>query len=226
MCGRYTLTSQDDVAAALELATAEPAEPSEWWRPRFNIAPTQPAPVVPNREGPRHIEMMRWGLVPPWSKDLSGSARMINARVETAATSKAFRDALRRRRCLVVADGFFEWRKDGAKKVPLHIRPDDRRPFAFAGLWERWKGPDGWVVSFAILTCAPNQLVAPVHDRMPIVLPPEAYAAWLDPGEVAPEELAALLAPWTPEGWSAVEVSPRVNSPANDDPACLEPAAG
>jgi putative SOS response-associated peptidase YedK len=224
MCGRYTLTSQDDVAAAMQLAIAEPAEPSEWWRPRFNIAPTQPAPVVPNRDGPRHLEMMRWGLVPPWSKDLSGSARMINARVETAATSKAFRDALLRRRCLVVADGFFEWRTEGPKKVPLHIRRDDRRPFAFAGLWERWKGPDGWVLSFTILTCAPNRLVAPVHDRMPIVLPPDAYAAWLTPGELPPAEVAALLAPWTPEGWSVVEVSPRVNSPANDDPACLEPA--
>jgi len=227
MCGRYTLTSQDDIAAALELQLGEPAEPSEWWRPRFNIAPTQPAPVVPNREGPRHLEMMRWGLVPPWSKDLSGAARMINARVETAATSKAFKDALRRRRCLVVADGFFEWRKDGARRIPIYLRPGarDQRPFAFAGVWERWRGPDGlWVLSFAILTCAPNELIAPIHDRMPIVLPRDAYARWLSPEPAEPEELAPLLHPWSPDGWRAIEVSPRVNTPANDDPACVEPA--
>jgi len=233
MCGRYTLTSQDDLVGDLQLAIGEPVDPrvpssppGEWWRPRFNVAPTQPAPVIPNRAGPRHLEMMRWGLVPVWAKSLADSARRINARVETAATSPAFRDALRRRRCLVVADGFYEWRKDGKRRVPFYLRPVPRQVITFAGLWERWKGPDGvWIPSFAILTGAPNGLVAPLHDRMPLVIAPDDRDRWLAPDDIDPVALEDLLAPWAPDGWKASEVSPHVNRPDNDDPACIEPVA-
>jgi len=226
MCGRYTLTSQEGLVADLELALGEPAEPGEWWRPRFNVAPTQPAPVVANREGPRAIEMMRWGLVPYWADEPSIGSRLINARVETAATTPAYRDAVRRRRCLVLADGFYEWRKEGKKKTPVYLRPVPRRPIAFAGVWDRWRAPDGvWVLSFSILTGPPNALVAPIHDRMPVIVPHDAYARWLQPGEVDPASLADLFAPAPVDDWRGVEVSPHVNKPDNDDPQCIEPAA-
>ena len=223
MCGRYTLTSQK-IVEDLELAVAEPSEPSEWWRPRFNIAPTQPAPVVPNREGPRGIEMMRWGLLPPWSKSLSESSRRINARVETAATSPAFRDALRQRRCLVLADGFFEWRDTPEGRAPFYIRPVPRRPVTFAGLWERWKDPGGsWVLTFAILTGPANKLVAPYHHRMPLVVERSECDRWLDRSETEPTTLMDILAPWSPHDWRVSPVSPHVNRPQNDDPSCVEP---
>lgn len=225
MCGRYTLTSQEGLVEELQLAIAEPAEASEWWRPRWNIAPTQPAPIVANRGAERAIELARWGLVPPWADSLALGATMINARSETAGDKRAFKDALRKRRCLVPADGFFEWEKRGPKqRVPFWIRPSPRHVIAFAGLWERWRSPDGiWVISFTILTTDANPLVAPLHDRMPVVLPRDAYARWLDPAPVEPAALADLLAPAPCDGWIATEVSPRVNKPDCDEPACVEP---
>jgi putative SOS response-associated peptidase YedK len=232
MCGRYTLTSQEGLVEDLQLAIGEPADSDDkpaWWRPRWNIAPTQPAPIVANREGPRAIELARWGLVPPWAKSLAEGARMINARAETAADKRAFRDALARRRCLVPADGFFEWRKGGPKgktRTPFWIHPDPRHAIAFAGVWERWKSPEGvWVISFSILTTDANPLVAPLHDRMPVVLPPSAYARWLDPAAIDPHSFAELFRPAPVDGWSVTEVSPRVNKPDCDEPACVEPAA-
>lgn len=230
MCGRYSLTSQDGVAEDLALAFAEPAEPSEWWRARYNIAPTQPAPVLANRDRPRQLEMMRWGLVPPWADSPKVGARWINARAETAATARAFRDALRRRRCLVPADGFFEWAGEPSRptsaKRPYHLHRAGKAPFAFGGLWERWKGPDAiWVISFAILTTTPNPLIAPIHDRMPVVIAPSDYARWLGPDELEPDAIADLLAPWPPGDWQATRVSTHVNKPANDDPACVAPVA-
>jgi len=224
MCGRYTLTSQEGLAIELELAVAEPAEASEWWRPRWNIAPTQPAPVVCNRDQPRAIELARWGLVPPWADSLAVGARMINARSETAGEKPAFRDALRRRRCLVPADGFFEWKKDGKRRTPFWLHPSPRRLVAFAGLWERWKAPDGhWLISFSILTTDANPLVAPLHDRMPVVVPHAAFARWLDPAAHEPADFADLLAPPPVADWIATEVSPRVNRPDHDEPDCVEP---
>ncbi len=228
MCGRYTLTSQEGLALEFELAVAEPSTPSEWWRPRFNIAPTQPAPIVANREGPRAIELARWGLVPPWAKSLAQGAQLINARSESAGDKRAFRDALRKRRCLVPADGFFEWADAAASKTrtPFWIHPEPRHPIAFAGLWERWKGEDGvWVISFSILTTTANPLVAPMHDRMPVVLARADYARWLDPAPIDPIALESLLVPAAPDGWIATEVAPLVNKPANDLPACIEPWA-
>ena len=224
MCGRYTLTSQEGLADELQLAIAEPAEASEWWRPRWNIAPTQPAPIVANREGPRAIELARWGLLPPWAESLGAGAKMINARAETAGDKRAFRDALRKRRCLVPADGFFEWRKDGTARKPFWIHPEPRHLIAFAGLWERWKSPEGvWVISFTIVTTTANELVAPLHDRMPVVLPRAAYDRWLDPAPIEPAALADLLVPAPAGGWIATEVAPLVNKPDNDVPACVEP---
>jgi putative SOS response-associated peptidase YedK len=243
MCGRYTLTSTEGMVEDLELAVGEPTEPSEWWRPRFNVAPTQPAPVVvgasATREGDdprirapgaRHLEMMRWGLVPSWADSLSVGARMINARVETFDHKPAFRDAVKSRRCLVPADGFFEWRLRGAgrsaKRFPVYLRPVPRRLVAFAGLWERWKSPDGvWIRSFTIVTGPPNALAAKFHDRMPVIVSPAHYGVWLDEDELPPALLAEILAVPEVADWQAAEVSPLANSPNNDEPACVEPVA-
>lgn len=226
MCGRYTLTSKAGLVEELGVAADEPAEPSEWWRPRFNIAPTQPAPVVLERDGARVLEMMRWGLVPHWAESLAIGARMINARVETLERKPAFRDAVKDRRCLVPADGFFEWRLRGpgrsAKKIPFYLRPVPRRLVAFAGVWERWKSPDGiWITSFAIVTGPPNDLAAKFHDRMPVVLAPEHYAIWLSNQPFPPEVLAVPPV----ADWRAAEVTPKANSPDFDDPEAVDPIA-
>jgi putative SOS response-associated peptidase YedK len=219
MCGRYTLTSQEGLVEDMQLAIGEPEVPNEWWRPRFNVAPTQPAPIVPNRDGPRRIELARWGLLPPWSKTLSEGAKKINARSETAADSAAFKDALAKRRCLVPADGFFEWKREGKQKIPFWIHPSPRHPIAFAGIWERWKSPDGvWIISFSILTTDANELVRPLHDRMPVVLPRAAYDRWLDPGAIDPHAFADLLVPTPTGGWSVDEVTPKINKPDFDEP--------
>jgi putative SOS response-associated peptidase YedK len=225
MCGRYTLTTQRGVVEELRIALDEPSPP-ELWRPRFNIAPTQPAPVVANRAGPRRLELMRWGLLPPWAKSLAESARRINARVESVATTAAFRDAFRHRRCLVLADGFFEWRHEGKRRLPFYFRPAPPRLVTFAGLWERWKAPDGeWLLSFTILTGRPNPLVAAFHDRMPLVIAAADRDRWLEPAEASAAALDRLLAPWPADDWTVSEVSQRVNRPQHDDPACLEPAS-
>jgi len=230
MCGRYTLTSQADLLADLELARAEPTEAaSEWWRPRWNIAPTQPAPVViQDRDGARVVELMRWGLVPHWADGLSIGARMINARVEGILAKPAFRDVIRRRRCLVPADGFFEWRTVAGKRRPLFIHPEPRRLVTFAGVWSRWrsKDPDSplEVDTYSILTVPASPMVRPVHDRMPLVLPAAQRAAWLDRAIVDAEPIEAMLAAASAlDGWELTPVSMRVNKPEHDDPSCLDP---
>jgi putative SOS response-associated peptidase YedK len=166
--------------------------------------------------------MARWGLVPFWAEDLKIGNRLINARRETVHSMRPFREAYSRRRCLVPADGFFEWRKEGKARQPLLIRRKDRAPFAFAGLWERWKNPsDGIVVrSCTIITCPANELVAPIHDRMPVILATEDHARWLDP---AAGDAQSLLEP-CPAAWlESFPVSPRVNDPKHDDPECIQP---
>ncbi|MCE9575019.1 MAG: SOS response-associated peptidase [Deltaproteobacteria bacterium] len=224
MCGRYTLTSSAGLVEAFELLRGEPVEHSEWWRPRFNVAPTQPAPIVTNHDGMRSLELARWGLLPPWSSSRSG-APLINARAERIGESRPFRDAIRLRRCLVPADGFFEWRRETAtKKSPVWLHPEPRRLVAFAGVWERWRAPEGWLVSFAIVTTKPNALVAPIHDRMPVVLPPSAFARWLDPTQQDPARLRDVWEPIDVADWIATEVSPLVNKVAHDEPACIAPA--
>jgi putative SOS response-associated peptidase YedK len=218
MCGRYTLTSPHELAEELGVGSI----PDDVI-PRYNLAPSQPAPVVANHSRERVVELFRWGLVPAWADDPSVGYKMINARLETAATRPAFRDPLRRRRCLVPADGFFEWRREGRRKVPFLIRPEPRRIIAFAGLWERWKAPDGsWLLSFAILTGDANDLVRPLHDRMPVVVEREDHDRWLSPDELPPEALDDILRPPPAAGWVAYEVSPLVNSADNDRPECIE----
>jgi putative SOS response-associated peptidase YedK len=230
MCGRYTLTSQADLVEELELARSEPSDAaSEWWRPRWNIAPTQPAPVVfQDREGARVLELLRWGLVPHWADDLSIGARMINARVEGILTKPAFRDVIRKRRCLVPADGFFEWRSVAGKRQPLYIRPEPRHLITFAGVYARWRSKDPanpiTIESYSILTVPAAPLVRPVHDRMPLVLAAEHRAAWLDRSLVEPDAIEGLIAAASAlDGWALSPVSMRVNKPDHDDPACLDP---
>lgn len=228
MCGRYTLTRQEGVVDDLQASLGVAAE-SAWWKPRFNVAPTQPAPVVIRDGGARRVAMMRWGLVPHWAG--RGGAKpplMINARVETLGDKPMFRDALARRRCLVPADGFFEWLHEGSKGTrkaqPMYIHPRSGPLFAFAGLWARTRTDEGEQLSFTIITGPPNELVAPIHDRMPVVLDRRTYATWLDPA-VDADQARALLGIPSDEGWVSEPVSTRVNSAQADDPSCIAPAS-
>jgi putative SOS response-associated peptidase YedK len=218
MCGRYMLTSPVEALRQLFMFEQRPNLMA-----RYNIAPTQEVPIVrlTRDRAARELIMVRWGLVPFWADDLAIGNRLINARCETVHTARAFREAYGRRRCLVPADGFFEWQKQGKLRQPFLIERKDRAPFAFAGLWERWRGADDAVVrSCTIITCPANELVAPLHDRMPVILAPEAHARWLDPSTDARD----LLKP-CPSAWlESYPVNPRVNSPKNDDPDCIQPA--
>jgi putative SOS response-associated peptidase YedK len=190
--------------------------------PRFNVAPTQQVGVVRQPAGQRELVFMQWGLVPRWAKDPKIGSQMINARAETAAEKPAFRDAFRKRRCLVVTDGFYEWKKTGGKvKQPYYIHTKDGKPFGFAGLWERW----GELESCTILTTSPNELCANVHDRMPVILGTADYDRWLDSSLSDPVELQPLLDSYPAEEMVAEPVSTHVNSVRNDDEKCVEIAA-
>jgi putative SOS response-associated peptidase YedK len=195
-------------------------------KPRYNIAPTQPVAAVRSvRDGrAREMVFLRWGLIPFWATDPEIGARLINARAETAPEKPAFRAAYRRRRCLVVADGFYEWHKANGGKQPYFIRMRDAQPFAFAGLWEFWKGAEGEAIeSCTLLTTQPNDLVRSLHNRMPVILPPESYDLWLDPQIEDRQSLDPLLQPFPSLRMEAYPVSRWVNNPANDDPRCIEP---
>jgi len=196
---------------------------SDDWNPRFNIAPTQPVPVVRQhpKEPRRDLSLMRWGLIPSWAKDTSGAARMINARSETAGTKPAFRDALKLRRCLVPADGFYEWQRRGAAKQPFCFEVGDGGLFAFAGLWERWRDPSGqWVKSCSILTTTPNTVTSAIHDRMPVILRKDDYDVWLDPGMQDVAAISEMLMPYDARLMRCYPVSTRINHVANDDEEC------
>jgi putative SOS response-associated peptidase YedK len=223
MCGRFTLAVDPS-----QLQEAFPwADVSSQAAPRFNIAPTQPVAVIANN-GENRLEYFHWGLVPSWAKDPEIGNRMINARAETLAEKPSFRNAFRRRRCLVLADGFYEWRQEEDKKVktPMYIRLASGRPFAFAGLWEAWNSPDGsTLLSCAIITTEPNRLMSGIHNRMPVILPEGAYPRWIDPSERRPEELQPLLAPYPDGELTAYPVDRLVNSPKNDLPECIRPLA-
>jgi putative SOS response-associated peptidase YedK len=221
MCGRFTLaTPGQTIAEAFELQSAPEL------KPRYNISPTQGVAAIRAAGAGRELVTLHWGLIPSWSKDAAIGARMINARGETAAEKPSFRAPFRSRRCLILADGFYEWRRDGERKQPFHICMSDRRPFAFAGLWDRWAAPDGEPVeSCTIVTTAPNELLAPIHDRMPVILPPAAYAPWLDPARRDKERLQEFLQPFPASLMKAYPVSPRVNNPRNDDRDCIAPLA-
>ncbi|MEM7482611.1 MAG: SOS response-associated peptidase [Acidobacteriota bacterium] len=220
MCGRYTQTAPGETLADLfEL----PAIPE--LAPRFNIAPTQQAPVVRVLEarGARQLDDLRWGLVPFWADDLKMGSRMINARSETAAEKPSFRNSLKRRRCLVAADGYYEWKKEGSVKQPYRIVRDDRQPFAFAGLWERWTGEDGPVDTFAILTTDAAPEIAALHHRMPVILEREEYGLWLDPAMTDPEPLAELMKPRGGDRLEPYRVARAVGNPRHAGPECIEP---
>ena len=218
MCGRYTLTVPiDRLAAEFDLDEVR-AELS----PNFNVAPTQSVAAILAENGSRRLETLRWGLVPSWAKDPEIGARMINARSETAPEKPSFRSAFKRRRCLIPADGFYEWKREEGGKQPFYIHMNDGRPFAFAGLWEDWN--DGEIRSCTILTTPANGLVGEVHERMPVILPAEDRDAWLDP-EAETQELVSLLRPYPGDDLETFPVSRFVNSPRNNDERCVEPAA-
>lgn len=220
MCGRFTLTATKQKLAEAFAGYEVPGE----LPPRYNIAPSQPIAVVANN-GQHRVELFRWGLIPAWAKDLSIGNQMINARAETLAEKASFKNAYKRRRCLILADGFYEWRKDGDRtKTPLYIRLASGQPFALAGLWELWHPGDEHILSCTIITTAPNELMAQIHNRMPVILPPQAYEQWLDPAERRPEELNHLLQPFPADLMTAYPVSKLVNSPKNDAPELVTPA--
>jgi putative SOS response-associated peptidase YedK len=217
MCGRYTLTSPIDRLAQefdLDGGIGE-------LQPNYNVAPTQSVATVIAENGGRRLEMLRWGLVPSWADDPEIGSRMINARAETAPEKPSFRSAFKRRRCLIPSDGFYEWKREEGGKQPYYIHMQDGRPFAFAGLWESWHDE---LRTCAIITTRANELVAGVHDRMPVILPRENYDAWLDP-EADKEELVSLLRPYPGDDLETFPVSRFVNSPRNNDERCVASVA-
>jgi putative SOS response-associated peptidase YedK len=221
MCGRFTLrTSTPVLLREFRLDTAPPLVP------RYNIAPTQSIAVVRQPIGePRELVMLHWGLIPPWSQDPSMGSRMINARSETVATKRSFRKAFRQRRCLVPADGYYEWQTLGARKQPYWIRMQDDRPFGFAGLWESWRGHGqltGALESCTILTTNANELTRPIHDRMPVILDSACWDEWLDPQNHDVARLQRLLTPTNSDLMRVDPVSTHVNNPRHEDAACIE----
>jgi putative SOS response-associated peptidase YedK len=194
------------------------------FRPRYNIAPGQDVLCV-IRDGENRIEHLRWGLIPFWAKDPAIGNRLINARAETVAEKPSFRSAFAKRRCLVVADGFYEWRPEGKRKVPVYVFLKSKKPFGFAGLYENWKDPGGREIrTCTIITTEANDLVRPIHDRMPVILPEGVEDRWLDPSEGSRERLQAILTPYPAGEMAAFEVTSIVNSAAHDAPDCVTPA--
>ncbi len=221
MCGRFAIQSTPDHLRRLLGFVERPNFP-----PRYNIAPMQPIPLVRLDNGARHFALARWGLVPSWVKDPRKFALLINARAEGITEKPSFRAAIRRRRCLVPADGFYEWRREGKSKRPYFIRARGGEPMAFAGIWETWVDADGGEIdTAAIITCAANAVLQPIHARMPVVIPPAAFDRWLDPDETRFKEACALLTPAPDALLEAYEVSPRVNKVASDDAENIAPIA-
>ena len=220
MCGRYSLIA--DISELQERFDFDSSGLTH--TPRYNVAPTQMALTVTNGSG-RRGSYMRWGLIPSWAKSPSVGSRMINARAETLAERPSFRTAFQRRRCLVLADGFYEWERKGSSGRPMRIVMASGEPFAFAGLWDAWRDPNGEVVrSCTIITIAANDLLSPIHDRMPVILPRELESLWLDRGIQDPAALGDILMLYPTDAMEAYEVSSLVNSPANDGPEVVVPA--
>jgi putative SOS response-associated peptidase YedK len=221
MCGRFVITSAPEAVRRMLGYEEHPNFP-----PRYNIAPTQPVPVVHSGQGMRHFRLMRWGLIPSWVKDPKRFALLINARLEGIVDKPSYRAAMKYRRCLIPADGFYEWRKTGKAKQPFFIRARNGEPFAFAALWETWTDKDGGEIdTAAIVTTSANATLAPIHERMPVIVPPENYEAWLDCGSIDAKQAAALVGRAPDDFLEAIPVSPRVNSVKNDGPENLEHAA-
>jgi putative SOS response-associated peptidase YedK len=192
--------------------------------PRYNIAPSQDVAVIRQLSDsyPRQLDMLYWGLIPHWSKDMKSGYKLINARAETLTEKPTFRTPFKKRRCLIAADGFYEWKHEGTTKQPYYVQLKNGSLFGFAGLWEAWKGPDGnAIASCTIITTEPNELIRSIHGRMPVILQPEQYDTWLQ-DSYDEKTLQQLLAPYPPDEMIAYQVSTEVNSPKNDTPACLE----
>ena len=222
MCGRFTLTVDP---AELQETFSGYTFPTQF-APRFNIAPTQPVLAIPN-DGKKRADFFIWGLIPSWAKDPSVGNRLINARGETLAEKPSFRGGYKYKRCLILADGFYEWKKQpGSKaKVPYFIHMKNRQPFAFAGLWDEWNSTDGSLIrSCTIVTIEPNELMASLHNRMPVILPADAYAQWLEYSLQTPEKLQAFIKPYPAAEMAAYPVSTLVNNPKNDLAECVVPA--
>lgn len=229
MCGRYTITTAPEALKRLFEFLNLPN-----LAPRYNVAPTQAAPIVRcDAAGARELVMLRWGLVPAWAKDLSIASRLINARGDTVAEKPAYREAFRQRRCLVPADGFYEWREENGIRQPFRIGMKGGAPFAFAGLWERWTAKEATgqlaaeeaVETFTIVTTDANAKLRPIHPRMPVILAREDYALWLDTSPGRARDALALLRPYPAEPMAFYRVSTRVNSVRNDDVECIRPLA-
>jgi putative SOS response-associated peptidase YedK len=221
MCGRYTVIATPEALRALFGYVEQPNFP-----PRYNVAPTQPIAIVRLVEGKRQFVLVRWGLLPSWVKDPKTFTLLINARGESAAEKPAFRAAMKRRRCLIPADGFYEWQAAGERKRPFYVHAKSGAPLAFAGLWETWTGPNGEELeTAAIVTTLANRMLSPIHDRMPVIIPPEAFDLWLDCTNVDAQTAAALIVPAPEDLLEAYEVSTAVDRTANDGPAMTKRAA-
>ncbi len=220
MCGRIVTRStpqelQDAFRLSAVLAAPE--------RPHFNVPPTLEIPAVIN-DGKRELDLLRWGLVPSWTQQLKGTPLMNNARAETLAEKRTFKTALERRRCVILVDAFYEWRREGKTKTPFLIRRKDGRPMAFAGLWDQWQSPEHQLLrSCTVVTCGPNEVMRPIHDRMPVILEGAAFEAWLAPEQRPAQDLLPMLVPCPPELLEAFPVSPLVNSVKNNSPELLLP---
>ena len=220
MCGRYLITTAPEALRKLFRYAEQPNFPA-----RYNVAPTQPVPIVRMWEGARQFALVRWGFLPAWVKDLKNFSLLFNARGDTALEKPAFRNAMVRRRCLFPADGFYEWKADGKTRRPFAVLPKKGGPVAFAGLWETWMGPNGEEVeTAAILTTDANHTLRHIHSRMPAVIPPDAFDLWLDCRSVEASVAAAMLVPAQEELFEAYEIGPAVNRAANDTPDLLLPA--
>lgn len=225
MCGRYTQSTKlNDLVGRFGLN-----EPGFDLAPRYNLSPNQQAPVAgvrPDTPDSRSLKLMLWGLVPYWAKDPTIGNKMINARAETLRQRPAFRHLLSSNRCLVLADGFYEWFKEGRTKTPMRFLLETEEPFAFAGLWDRWRQADATILySFTIITTEPNELVGPIHNRMPAILRPEDEQSWLDPTIKDTAAISRMLRPYPAESMKSYRVSRIVNSPLNDTPDCIMPDA-
>ncbi|HUU65839.1 MAG TPA: SOS response-associated peptidase [Methyloceanibacter sp.] len=220
MCSRYNLTSPPEAVRACFGYSDTPNFPA-----RYNIAPTQAIPVVClDSQGSRRFRLMRWGLLPSFVKDPKRFPALINARSEAVLDKPSFRHAVRRRRCLIPADGFYEWTGEKGKKRPFHLRPREPRLIAFAGLYESWQDPQGGEIdTVTILTCDANRTVAALHDRMPVVLEPDQFEAWLDVAGVTAEQALAIVAPAADDLFEAVEMDPKINDSRTDEPGIQEP---
>lgn len=224
MCGRFTLNTSAKIIAEFFKLSEVPDI-----KPRYNIAPTQSIATVTvfPEKNQRQFQFMRWGLIPSWAKDMKIGSHTINARSETVAEKPAFRSAIKHRRCLIIADGFYEWQPQGKKKQPYYFTMANGEPFAFAGLWENWESPEAEnIVSCSIITTAANSTVQPVHDRMPVILPQGNWEQWLDPSVDKAQEVLPLLQPYDQAAMKANAVSTIVNSPTRDSPECIQTIEG